>query len=85
MLLDIVIAETIFIRRKNNHLHKISVAANAEQIALCGTNKSANPTSAIVLALDFSGKIKWYNSFETTTEGRDFGNSRCRGVAYDDN
>ena len=33
-------------------------AANAEQITLCGTNTSANPTSATVLSLDFSGKIK---------------------------
>ena len=62
-----------------------SYASTPEQITLCGTNQEKFPTSAIVLSLDFSGNIKWYNSFETTQRDRVFGNSRCRGVAYDDN
>ena len=48
----------------------VAYAANTEQMTLCGTNLSVNPTAAAILSLDFTGSVKWYNTFEQVLDDK---------------
>ena len=38
-----------------------------------------------MFGMNFSGSIEWYNQIEPSFEGKTFGNSRCKGVAINEN
>ena len=52
---------------------------------LCGTNLIASPSKAVMFGMNFSGSVQWYNSIERSFEGKNFGNTRCKGIAINDN
>ena len=60
-------------------------AANSEQIILCGTNSSINPSKAVILSMNFQGNVEWYFSIESVFEGKNLGSSRGKGVAINSN